>query len=147
MVNFSIQLEKGDQEVELNSFEEGVEFAYRFHNKTEWIPLGFYTSSVSKNELHIGEINKMSRTIQIRGYSVPYGVSYTHDVRLKMCAGMISSSDWANSCLQFRWLQTVRQKNKDMVDLVTLDNVSISLRYSQQQKVTLLEDKFTDQLK
>lgn len=153
-MNFSILFESGtqDERNKLNSFEEGVELAYRISNTTSvtgWIPIGFYTSEKEpKKNLSVGEYyDNMTESIRIRGYSVPYNINYTHNVQLKMCDGLIANSDWSNSCLQFRWLQTVRQKNEDHVDVATLDDVRISLRSSLQHDVTLLEDSFTDGIK
>ena len=152
-MNFSILFESDAQKEKkkLNSFEEGVELAYRIRNTTsmtDWIPIGFYTSEKEPNKiLSVGKYDNVTESIRIRGYSVPYNVNYTHKVKLKMCGGLIANSDWSNSCLQFRWLQTVRQKDEDHVDVATLDDVRISLRSSLQHDVTLLEDSFTGGIK
>ena len=155
-MNFSILFESDvppdKQNIKINSFDEGVELAYRIHNMTnitDWIPIGFYTSqNNTKNNLSIGKhYDSVTKSIQIRGYNVPYSVNYTHNVQLKMCDGLIANNDWSNSCLQLRWLQTVRQKNEDYVDIATLDDVRISLRSSRQHDVTLLEDSFTGGIK
>ena len=152
-MTFSILFKNDAQEEKhkLNSFEEGVELAYRIHNTssiTDWIPIGFYTSERRPNKhLSVGKYDNVTESIQIRGYSVPYNINYTHNVQLKICDGLIANSDWSNSCLQFRWLQTVRQKNEDHVDVATLDDVRISLRSSLQHDITLLEDSFTGGIK
>lgn len=153
-MNFSILFENDTVgSSKLNSFEEGVELAYRIHNTTtitSWIPIGFYTSQKEHNKnLSIGKYDNVTNSIEIRGYSVHYEVNYTHNVQLKLCGGLIASSDWSNSasCLQFRWLQTVRQKKGANVDVATLNDVRISLRSSLQHDVTLLEDSFTGGIK
>ena len=115
---------------------------------TEWIPLQFYTSVGDEKKNPVIAVNQTSignDTILMRGFNVTYQVGDEHNVKLNMCGGVFDNF-MESSCLEFRWLQTVRQKNESNVDTVKLRNVRISLSSSEAlpQDILLLEDKFTE---
>ena len=146
LVNFDLRL--GYLDERLDSFDEGVEFAFRLCNLTStehsnWIPIRFYTNNTiddRRNFIFIG--NKSSHDkVLLRGYNVSYQVGHVHQVQVKLCDRGIAHSDF----IQFRWLQTVRL-NKEGADRVTLDNVTIVHNSSNlEQLVVLLEDNFNNQ--
>ena len=133
---------------ELDSFDEGVEFAFRLCNFIEcdeWIPVRFYVNSnIAQRNLYIFIGNESSHEshneIVLRGYNVMYEISDYHKVQLALCDGRIAQNDF----VQFRWLQTVRL-NKEGADGVNLDNVKIIFNSTLEHEVVLLEDDFNDQ--
>ena len=144
-MNFDLQVGYRD---ELDSFDEGVEFALRLCNLTEcdeWIPIRFYTNdTITRRNPLIFIGNKSSHEshneIMLRGYNVTYEVGECHKVQLTLCDQRITQSNF----IQFRWLQTVRL-NKEGADGVNLDNVKIVFNSTLEHDVVLLEDDFSDQ--
>ena len=142
----------------LNSFDEGVEFAFRVSSMTDWVPLRFYTSvnpddkepNIAVNETLI---NSEASVLQMRGFNVSYDLidENVHNVNLKMCGGLIENNIFAESnCLEFRWLQTVQQMKSSAefnnnTDIAKLSNVAISLNSTGlQHQLLLLQDSFTE---
>lgn len=127
----------------LDSFDEGVEFAFRLCNLNEcrdWIPIRFYINNSTRNDLiYVGDKSSHNE-IMLRGYNVKYESDF-HKVQLTLCSERIAQSDF----IQFRWLQTVRL-NKEGADGVNLDNVKIVFNSTlEHELVPLLEDDFNNQ--
>ena len=141
-VNFDLRVGYHD---DLDSFDEGVEFAFCLSNLTaaechDWIPIRFYSNNPTKRNdlIYIGRKNS-NDSIMLRGYNVLYEVDF-HKVWLTLCSERIAQSDF----IQFRWLQTVRL-NKEGADGVNLDNVKIVFNSTREPELVLLEDDFNDQ--
>ena len=153
-VTFSLRL-GGNESLgnDLDSFDEGVEFSFRNLNSSsrEWIPLMFFTSTVTDRRdgsINIGDTTSSSR-VQIRGYSVLYNSNIANDasrpldVNLSICGSEIVQSNGVFNHIQFRWLQTVLQIARSNRDRVLLDNVEI---YSYLiKKYQIFMDDFNDQ--
>ena len=147
-MSFNLKLTSDDERSQLDFFDEGVEFAFRTRILDDWIPLAFYAPRLSvterKDVIIVGKIFADSNLIEIRGYNVSYDNNDNYDVRFTLCGDAIDSIN--DSSLQFRWLQTVRQKCLPNADTVYLDNVSVVLKSSSQHATVLLEDNFDDQI-
>ena len=127
----------------LDHRDEGVEVSFgNWNGSGEWIPIHFFVpnnnNTTERQSITIGEtIN--ATYIVIRGHRVPYGVGNTSasnsTTSLSVCGEQLRSVGQ----MQFRWLQTVWQNNKDR-DVWSLDNVRISLWYNDTEMVLVDED-------
>lgn len=128
----------------LESFDEGVEFAFRNLNMgTEWIPLAFYSTysiSIRNKIISVGEVVNDS-FFGLRGYNIIYRTdSIQYSIELKICGKEIIEND---AVLNFRWLQTVQSTADANVDETFLDNVQINISFP--QHYVLLMDDFNGQ--
>ena len=126
----------------LDSFDEGVEFAFQNLNiGKEWIPLVFYTSrtlSVRDEEISIAEIMLGDSNFNLRGYNVSFlNIATTsHNIQLKICGrGVIQDG----AVLTFRWLQTIVGISSENLDETFLDNVQVSINFPQ-HSVVFMDD-------
>ena len=92
-VRFDLQLGGPNGQLGLNSFDEGMEFAFRnLNGSREWIPLMFYSSTNkrSRNNNMVGD--RVSDKLIIRGYNVSYINIDTspHTQLLKICGNDIA---------------------------------------------------------
>lgn len=129
----------------IDSFDEGVEFAFRNLNcGREWIPLAFYTifRSVSfrDDEIEVGDI--VGDSLNLRGYNTSFTLSSSTSVQLKICDSEILQSD---ALLNFRWLQTVVTPAFANNDVAELDNVKIMLVNPQLHSSNLFTEDFNNQ--
>ena len=97
----------------------------------DWIPLHYYTNSYNNDPVRInfGELNFTSKTVKIRGYTVPYSIQYD-DMPLSATL-TVCGEKMLRDGVQIRWLQTARifdivPYNKPK-DSLALDNISISV--------------------
>jgi hypothetical protein len=138
-VNFSLDLVTDDGN--LDSLDEGVEFAYRISdNKLKWIPLAWYSSRSSRhNRIKVGKL--MDNNLIVRGFSVPFFNGDIRNVQLKLCGSEILED---GASLSFRWLQTVISILRPSVDDIAIDDVHISIRSPAQHidDIVLLVDNF-----
>jgi hypothetical protein len=125
----------------LDSLDEGVEFAYRI-NGNEWIPVAWYSFRTNRDDqIKVGELMDNNNLI-VRGFSVPSYRGNTHNVQLKLCGSEIMDD---GASLSFRWLQTASSDLNPNTDDITIDNVQIGLTSSTLQLVLLMDD-FNDQM-
>ncbi len=111
----------------VNTKNEGIEVSLGNWNRDgTWIPLVYH--------------NKLNgRTVQkIRDYDVPYyNCSQVQSFRISVCG-----DDYLRDGLQIRWLQQVTFSTTDKKrDVITLDNVSISLIVNE-ISISLMEEGF-----
>lgn len=145
-VKFDLQLGGLDDNLGLNSFDEGVEFAFRnLNGSREWIPLMFYSTRSNRNEtIMVGD--RVSDKLKIRGYNVSYmntGINHTTQL-LKICGNEIVQNHGYLNWIQFRWLQTTAQGRAQDRDRIILDNVQVSA-YLQRHDIVVFADKFDNQ--
>ena len=104
----------------------------------DWIPLHYYTNSYNNDSVRInfGEQNFTSKTVKIRGYTVPYVVQNDDmhlSARLTVCG-----EEMLRDGVQIRWLQTTRifdiAPYNSPVDSLALDNISISVVYCKEHR-------------
>ena len=72
----------------------------------------------------------MARQVNIRGYNVPYVIGSNDAAQalvanLSICGQEIAQSNGLFNHIQFRWLQTVRQRSDPNLDRILLDNVTV----------------------
>ena len=149
-MKFDLQLGgSGGPGLELDSFDEGLEFAFRnLNGSREWIPLMFYSSSdpTDNRNTNIMVGDRVSDKLKVRGYNVSYmntGTNCTTQL-LKICGDKIAQNHRYFNWIQFRWLQTVKQEREPKRDRILLDNVQISAYLFQRQHV-LFTDEFDNQ--
>ena len=148
-MKFDLQLGGLDDRLGLNSFDEGLEFAFRnLNGSREWIPLMFYSSSdpTDNRNTNIMVGDRVSDKLKVRGYNVSYmntGTIRTTQL-LKICGDEIAQNHRYFNWIQFRWLQTVKQEREPKRDRILLDNVQISAYLFQRQHV-LFTDEFDNQ--
>ena len=143
----------------LNSFDEGVEFAFKNLNTSqEWIPLMFFSRADSNknlrrgNNIYVGEIPTDQDVVIIRGYNVSFkmignGEENKVEYAIKICGKEIMQSNGVLlSCMKFRWLQTVSQvRNRPNRDIILLDDVVVRAYSDQQQNLVVFKDSFNNQ--
>ncbi len=124
-----------------------MEVSIRFGDEPEeiWIPLTFIyiANGVPHDDIKIGTEGNLT----IRGYSlieekVKEGANYSN-VSIQICdSGNLSRS------VQFRWLQTSRQRSSGQTNIIkdmwTLDDVNIGYEHSNGEKEVILEESFSD---
>ena len=131
----------------LDTFSEGVELSVGIQNCSTWIPLHYFANNLqTSTDINIGLLNTDTRTVQIRGYSVPYSIQGGNDellsVNLSVCGERVLQDG-----LQFRWLQTAQimttsSNNHHKDNIVTLDDVLISLAFENQTRKPLIREEF-----
>ena len=128
----------------INNFYEGVEVSVgNWDRDGQWIPLHYFTREEkgSENSPNFGPINKNDSTVSIRGYTVPYTLMEYSVANLNVCGEKVLRDG-----LQFRWMQnSVFKRTGDPYqpkDELTMDNLSISLRYKSQTKKYLVNEEF-----
>ncbi len=106
---------------------EGIEVSLgNWNGDGNWIPLAYH-DRFSTND----------HTIRIRDYDVPYYYhSGVQSFKISVCG-----DDYLRDGLQIRWLQQVILNTDKKRDVVTLNNVSISLIVNE-TSISLLEDEF-----
>ena len=140
-MQFTLKLGGPDANLELNSFDEGVEFSFQNLNGSgEWIPLVFYSTRTNPRGMsnYVGDFLFDETLIKIRGYDVNYiilGKDTSVEVELKVCGEEIERSDGLLNWVRFRWLQTVEQGRAQKRDRVLLDNIQISAHSTQQHMI------------
>ncbi len=107
--------------------KEGIEVSLgNWDRDGTWIPLVYHDRSTNDHS-----------TIRIRDYDVPYNTSTgVQSFRINVCG-----DDYLRDGLQIRWLQYVSFNHDMKRDVVTLDNVFISLIVNE-TITSLLEDGF-----
>ena len=145
-MSFDLQLGGPDGSLGLNSFDEGLEFAFRnLNGSREWIPLMFYSSSEPTNNNRNTNImvgDRVSDKLIIRGYNVSYmntGTNCTTQL-LKICGDEIAQNHSYFNWIQFRWLQTTVQARAQNRDRILLDNIQISVHLFQQQHMAFADE-------
>ena len=113
----------------IDVINEGIEVSLGNWNRDgTWIPLVYHTTLPTNDP-----------TIRIRDYDVPYYTcSGVQSFRISVCG-----DDYLRDGLQIRWLQQVFLYTGIKRDVVTLDNVSISLIVNE-TSISLLEDGFDE---
>ena len=154
-IRFSLLLGGQDLNYGLNSFEEGLEVAFRNMNSSnrEWIPLKFYTANNSRNNaISVGNIDSDSGQLQvnIRGFDVPYVIGLNdatraHEANLTICGSEVAQRGETFNHIQFRWLQTVQQGKGPDRDRILLDNVTITSSVYSTKLHKVLVDDFDNQ--
>ncbi|XP_064406830.1 adhesion G protein-coupled receptor L3-like isoform X2 [Halichondria panicea] len=116
----------GCDEIERNN--EGIEVSLgNWDRDGDWIPLAYHDHKLYTN----------NPTFRIRDYDVPYNnCTGVQSFKISVCG-----DDYLRDGLQIRWLQQVFLYPNIMRDVVTLDNVSISLIVNE-TSTSLLEDGF-----
>jgi len=116
----------------LDNLDEGVELSIgNSSGDGHWVPLMFYSANDlndrMNNNIRLGDVTNSS--LSLRGYSVPVervNASTTQNIRTVL----ICDSEFLETGVQFRWLQTVRvQENlpSKESDVWTLDNVTVKV--------------------
>ena len=142
-MNFNILFVSGNMlGPNLNSFDEGVEFAYQnLNDDREWIPLAFYSFHIPYNRDEDIEVGPASGTIAtIRGYNVTIyrvGSKVARSAELKLCGSEVIQN---NASLSFRWLQTVESASTANADTAYIDNVKFSINLSEEHNTTIIFD-------
>ncbi len=113
----------------IDSTSEGVEVSLsNWDRDGTWIILVYHTRLS----------NNGSKIQKIRDYDdVSYNCSGVQSFKISVCG-----DDYLRDGLQIRWLQQVSFNQGIKRDVVTLDNVSISLIVSNETSIILLEDRF-----
>ncbi len=108
---------------------EGIEVSLGNWNRDgNWIPLAYHD-----------RFSTDDHTIRIRDYDVPYyNDSGVQSFKMSVCG---DDYIYLKDGLQIRWLQQVILKTNMKRDVVTLNNVSISLIVNE-TSISLLEDGF-----
>ena len=111
----------------IDVINEGIEVSLgNWDRDGDWIPLAYHTR-LSTND----------PPLQVRDYDVPYyNCSGVHSFKISVCG-----DDYLRDGLQIRWLQQVNLVPNTLRDVVTLDNVSISLIVNE-TSISLLKDGF-----
>ncbi len=110
----------------IDNVEEGIEVSLgNWDRGGTWIPVAYHDRFSTD-------------TIRIRDYDVPY---YYHS-GVQSFEMSVCGDDYLRDGLQIRWLQQVIFNTNKKRDVVTLDNVSISLIVSNETSISLLEDGF-----
>ncbi|XP_064406828.1 uncharacterized protein LOC135351685 isoform X5 [Halichondria panicea] len=114
----------------IDNNNEGIEVSLgNWDRDGTWIPLAYHNILFTNNP----------SKIRIRDYDVPYyNCSGVQSFRISVCG-----DDYLRDGLQIRWLQYVNLKTDKKRDVVTLDNVSISLIVNE-TSISLLEDGFDE---
>lgn len=132
----------------IDNVQEGIELSLRSMMEDgpgEWIPLLYFTrpsntTLPSSIELLPGDFETSSTggSFTLRGYRVPYVQTKSY-YNVSICGEGILHNPF-----QLRWLQTTYQEGHYKSDVVTLDNVTVSVRNGTHY-ATLLEDCFDNQ--
>ena len=121
-----------------DKFQEGVEVSVgNWDGNGDWIPLHYYTiNNEDSDSIHFGELNFTSKTVKIRGYTVPYSIQYD-DMPLSATL-TVCGEKMLRDGVQIRWLQTTRifdiAPYNAPVDSLALDNISISVVYCKEHR-------------
>ncbi len=127
-LSYVLTLNSGCDMIERSN--EGIEVSLGNWNRDgNWIPLAYHDHKLYTN----------NPTVRIRDYDVHYyNDSGSQTFKISVCG-----DDYLRDGLQIRWLQYVFLLADEMKgDVVTLDNVSISLIVSNETIISLLEDRF-----
>ena len=126
-VSFQLNL-FGDDCNRLDNLDEGVELSIgNSSGDGHWVPLMFYSANDDRaiGSLRLGDVTNSS--LSLRGYRVPVEkvtANMTQNIRTVLICG----SEFLETGVQFRWLQTVRvQENLPNEDVWTLDNVTVEV--------------------
>ena len=118
----------GDDCNRLDNLDEGVELSIgNSSGAGHWVPLMFYSANDDRaiGSLRLGDVTNSS--LSLRGYRVPVErvtANTTQNIRTVLICG----SEFLETGVQFRWLQTVRvQENLPNEDVWTLDNVTVEV--------------------
>ncbi len=113
----------------VNNNNEGIEVSLgNWDRDGTWIPLVYHTRLPTNDP-----------TIRIRDYDVPYySCSGVQSFRISVCG-----DNYLGDGLQIRWLQQISSFTDKKRDVVTLDNVSISLIVNE-TSISLLENGFDE---
>ncbi len=122
----------GCDKIDVVNDNEGIEVSLgNWDRDGTWIPLVYHNRLPTNDP-----------TIRIRDYDVPYyNCSGVQSFRISVCG-----DDYLRDGLQIRWLQYVSFTHDRKRDVVTLDNVSISLIVNE-ISISLLEDGFDGNLR
>jgi len=125
--------------------DEGVELSIgNSSGDGHWVPLMFYSANDLNNRINnnirLGNVTNSS--LSLRGYRVPIErvtASTTQNIRTVL----ICDSEFLETGVQFRWLQTVRVGFRNIlqsnIDGWTLDNVTVEVCNGKMRQV-LSED-------
>jgi len=117
----------------LDTLDEGVELSIgNSSGDGHWVPLMFYSANTLNdrinNDIRLGNVTNSS--LSLRGYRVPVErvtASTTQNIRTVLICG----SEFLETGVQFRWLQTVRVGFRNIlqsnIDGWTLDNVTVEV--------------------
>ena len=113
---------------EIERYNEGIEVLLgNWDRDGNWIPLAYHDHKLYTN----------NPTFRIRDYDVPYyNSTEVQSFKISVCG-----DDYLRDGLQIRWLQHVFLDTGIKRDVMTLDNVSISLIVNE-TSISLLEDGF-----
>ena len=123
----------GDGCNRLDRLDEGVELSIgNSSGAGHWVPLIFYSANDLNNRINnnirLGNVTNSS--LSLRGYRVPIErvtASTTQNIRTVL----ICDSEFLETGVQFRWLQTVRVGFRNIlqsnIDGWTLDNVTVEV--------------------
>lgn len=128
----------------IESFDEGVELAIRRSEDEQWVPLKFYTSSVSnisitRDTLILIDVGERDEDLSIRGYNVSVMILNSREyITEYICDERFFEED-----VQFRWLQTVTRDDQSARDTWFVGNVEITVQRSQSSSAMLFSDDFS----
>ena len=121
----------GDDCNRLDNLDEGVELSIgNSSGDGHWVPLMFYSANDDRaiGSLRLGDVTNSS--LSLRGYRVPVErvtANTTQNIRTVLICG----SEFLETGVQFRWLQTVRVGFRNIlqsnIDGWTLDNVTVEV--------------------
>ena len=132
----------------LDTFDEGVEFAFRLSSaQMEWIPIAFIFPAMSRrsdNLIPIGTLGNLS----LRGYSLEMDQAVLLErgcqqkFNYTLCAPQLPEFD-GSGYIQFRWLQTdsIYTSNNHR-DVWSLDNVTIDFVNMEGMSCMMLDESF-----
>ena len=120
----------GDDCDRLDNLDEGVELSIgNSSGDGHWVPLMFYSANNLNDQIN-GSIrlgNVTNSSVLLRGYRVPVE-RVTANTTQNIRTVLICDSEFLETGVQFRWLQTVRvQENLPNEDVWTLDNVTVEV--------------------
>jgi len=145
-ISFQLNL-FGDGCNRLDNLDEGIELSIgNSSGDGQWVPLMFYSANDLddriNNHIRLGDVTNSS--LSLRGYRVPVEMvtaSTTQNIRTVLICG----SEFLETGVQFRWLQTVRVLVRGSgiglpeKDVWTLDNVTVEVCNGKMRQV-LSED-------
>ena len=135
----------GDGCNRLDNLDEGIELSIgNSSGDGHWVPLIFYSADDDRinNHIQLGDVTNSS--LSLRGYRVPVErvtANMTQSIRTVLICG----SEFLETGVQFRWLQTVRVLVSGSgiglpeKDVWTLDNVTVEVCNGKMRQV-LSED-------
>ncbi len=144
----------GDDCDSIDTTYEGVELSFRCSGANcsvnDWIPLKYYydqrRSMFSMKDRSADRFGIASGTdiengtIVVRGYSTPSRGLHENEVNEFVCGALVDQIVSSGADMQFRWLQTARVSSDDSPDIISVDNVTITVHAVGSSFVILSED-------